>query len=174
MLVALTGTPGTGKTSVGCFLSDKGYPVWALADLGKHCIVGYDNERECAIYDLDLMAKQICDTNGIVFLEGHFSHLLSGIDKVIVLRCYPDELQKRLGAKGWSSKKILENIESEALDIIRCDINGVYPKENILEIDTTNITIQAVGEMIEAWVQYGFQGVPKKIDWSNWVVEHAG
>ena len=39
--------------------------------------------------------------------EGNFSHLLSIIDKVIVLRCDPAVLINRLKERNYSSKKII-------------------------------------------------------------------
>jgi len=119
MKVAITGTPGTGKTSVAAFLAEKGYEVRSFDELAEDFVVGYDDERECKIVDTEEMDKAFRNIKeeDIMFVEGHLSHMLS-VDFVIVLRCEPSELEKRMKAKGWGEEKIRENLEAEAMDLI--------------------------------------------------------
>ena len=51
-------------------------------------------------------------------LEGHFSHEFDNIDKIIVLRCDPKVLVKRLSERGYSKEKVRENLEAEAIGTI--------------------------------------------------------
>ena len=45
MFVALTGTPGVGKTTVGGILEEWGFKVIYLRDFEKKCVVGCDENR---------------------------------------------------------------------------------------------------------------------------------
>ena len=172
MKVAITGTPGVGKTSVAEKLKEKGYNVLKLDDIHEKFVIGYDEERESKIVDEEAMDEYIkkLKEDGILFIEGHLSHLLS-VDAVVVLRCHPEELKKRLKKKGWKEKKIKENVEAEALDII---LDRALQKHSLIwEIDTTNKRIDDVVEEIEKFVKNKMPASYGKIDWSEWLMENA-
>ena len=179
MFVALTGTPGTGKTTVGDLLSTQGYLVIHLTDIEKKCVVGMDTKRGCHIYDIKLL-DQYLHTDPLVvqkdvcIVEGHLSHLLSDVSNIIILRCHPDALKKRLESKGYTSLKIQENLEAEALDIILCDTACCHAAHAIHEIDTTHRDPVAVARFITRLLQDSFQGEIGHIDWSNWIEKNVG
>jgi adenylate kinase len=178
MFVALTGTPGTGKTTVGNLLSIQGFKVIHLTDIEKKCVVGEDKKRGCHIYDIDLLDRylqldSLLMQNGVCIVEGHLSHLLSGVSVTIILRCHPEELKKRLQSKGYTSIKIQENLEAEALDIILCDAARCHSAGVIREIDTTHKDPVAVARFITVLLQDGFQGEIGQIDWSEWIEKNV-
>jgi adenylate kinase len=175
MWVALTGTPGTGKTSVSALLQKQGYTIAQLQDLALkyNCIDGIDKKRNTQLIDMNKLNKYINKNfkkNVLIFFEGHLAHLLTIIDVVIILRCHPRKLKKRLLKKKWSANKIKENINAEALDIILCETVEYYSKEHIFEIDTTNKTIEEVASTIKHLVKKNFRPTKKytigQIDWS--------
>ncbi len=140
MLVAISGTPGTGKTAVCEKLRGDGYSVVDLNELAydTNSVLGVDPERDVDIVDIDALRKKVEEfRNELVFLDGHFSHLMS-VDVAIVLRCNPDELKRRLEAKNWKENKIRENVEAEAVDAIT--VESLESDAETLEIDTTNRT----------------------------------
>ena len=174
MFVALTGTPGTGKTTVGTLLSSQGFGVIHLTDIEKKCVVGQDKKRGCQIYDIEVLDRYLHQDSLLMqpnacIVEGHLSHLLSDISKIIILRCHPDALKKRLQSKGYTSVKIQENLEAEALDIILCDAACCHSASAIREIDTTYKDPVAVARCITVLLQDVFHGEIGQIDWSDWI-----
>lgn len=176
MKIALTGTPGTGKSSVATLLKKQGYTIVRLHQLAREnkCIDGTDTQRNSQLIDvdkLDTSIKKNFTTDELIFFEGHVGHLLKAIDKVVILRCHPTELKKRLTKKKWSIKKIKENVDAETIDIILCEAVEYHPKENIFEIDTTKKTIQDVATIIIDMVKKKFQPTKPytigQIDWSD-------
>ncbi|NYT01208.1 MAG: AAA family ATPase, partial [Methanosarcinales archaeon] len=116
MHIALTGTPGTGKTTVAGLLPWPVVDVNALVREGLH--LGVDPERGCLEADMVALAARIEELPGeeTTVLEGHFSHHFA--PRAVVLRLHPRELRVRLAARGYSQEKIRENLEAEALDVV--------------------------------------------------------
>jgi adenylate kinase len=176
MLIALTGTPGTGKTSVSKILIEKGLKVINLNNLAisKNFVSGQDSKRESAIIDTvklnDYINKNF-NANETIIFESHLSHLLKCMDKIIILRCHPKELQKRLEKKMWKKEKILENVEAEILDVILVETTELHKKENIFEIDTTNKTTLQTAEDIKSILKNNIKDyLIGRIDWSEEVL----
>jgi adenylate kinase len=176
MRVALTGTPGVGKTAVASVLTKKGHLVVHLHRFAQrnNCIVGRDVKRKSQLIDVDVLNRcieQEYPTTDMVLFEGHISHLLRCMDKIVILRCHPTQLKQRLQKKKWSVKKIKENVEAEILDVILCEAVELHPVDNIFEIDTTQQTVTEVALGIQAIIQSNFQPTKTytigKIDWSE-------
>lgn len=148
MKVALTGTPGTGKSTIA-ELVDAGFKLVHVNELIKEGYnLGSDEERNCLIADIPKLSKYVKALKGDVILEGHTAHLLP-VDIIIVLRASPPALRERLRSRGWSDAKIRENIEAEALDIIL--VEAIETNKKVYEIDTTNMTpMQARDAVLEA------------------------
>ena len=149
MFIAITGTPGIGKSSVSYVLRKDDFEVVNLFKIAvdNGFLLGDDKERGSKIIDigrLDYYVKENYSVKDIVFVESHLSHLLKCVDKVIVFRCHPDELKMRLSNKGWKEAKIKENIQAEILDVILCETVDIHPWENIFEIDTTSKSVEVV------------------------------
>ena len=127
MIVAITGTPGVGKTSVCSHLRALGFQVIDINKLvSERFHKGFDNKRKCFVADLRKLRKHVkrihksvCAAKekqgynsrqqheGILLLDSHISHLLHP-DVVIVLRANPLVLAERLRQKGFEERKIKE------------------------------------------------------------------
>jgi adenylate kinase len=178
MLVALTGTPGTGKTTVSNLLRKEGYKIVKLKELAveKDFVTGIDKGTKIVdIEALNNYVNQRYKGEDIVFIEGHLSHLLDAVDKVIVLRCHPTCLKRRLESKRWNQGKIKENVDAETLDVILCEAAEIHPERNIFEIDTTGKKTHETLMSIVEIVKNNFRPLKKynigKIDWSEEILK---
>jgi adenylate kinase len=163
MRIALTGTPGTGKTTVAGLLPYQVIDINALVKAGMN--FGKDPERGCLEADMDALADHLAklDPNETLILEGHFSHHFA--DWSIVLRLAPFMLKSRLEARGYSALKIKENLEAEALDVIL--VEAVELCARVDEIDTTEKSPQQVAELVTEIIQGRLQLPAGQVDWLN-------
>ena len=181
MLVALSGTPGTGKSTISKLLQKKGYNIVSLNEIAinQGFVTGIDTDRNSKEIDIDRLNNYIDEyyrTKDLVFIEGHASHHLKTADKVIILRCHPKKLKNRLQKKGWNKGKIKENIEAETIDVILCETVDIHPEKNIFEIDTTNKNIKSVLSSIIEIIKSNFKPIKNyklgNIDWSEEILNN--
>ncbi|HDO19508.1 MAG TPA: NMP kinase [Thermoplasmatales archaeon] len=155
MIVSLTGTPGVGKSTVAEILRNRGFYVVNITELAveKNFTLGYDNKRKSHIIDIDelrrYIKKEFSDKAEVIILDGHLSHLVNTRGKVIVLRCSPKELKRRMESKGWNAEKINENLEAEMLDIVLAEAVEMHGEKRVFEIDTTDKSPHKVADIIE-------------------------
>ncbi|ELZ23691.1 nucleotide kinase [Halosimplex carlsbadense 2-9-1] len=157
MRVAVTGTPGTGKTTAVERLADADGPASGLAvehlnDVihEEEFVVEHDDERDSAVADLDAVADYLDGRDDVLF-ESHLAHHFDA-DRVVVLRTHPEELERRLTDRGESDAKAAENAESEALDVILSEAVERHGEESVYEIDATETEPEEVAAAIEAVV----------------------
>jgi len=169
MLVAVTGTPGTGKTSVCKLL--KGVTVIDLRTLAEdHSeLFSRDKKRKSLDVDVKVLRKFIPKIDGTLVLDGHLSHHMKP-DFAIVLRCSPEVLAKRLAKRRWSKAKVRENLEAEAVDVVL--IESMDLCNEVFEIDTTEMTPLQVSKAVAEIIK-GESGKyrPGNVDWSSEVMD---
>ncbi|WP_323174038.1 adenylate kinase family protein [Natrialba sp. PRR66] len=156
MRIAITGTPGTGKTTATQLLESRlGEPAEAfelvhlnqvLEDEGLYTEV--DANRESKVADLDALAEWLAAREGDCLVESHLAHHFDA-DRVVVLRCAPAELETRLRERGETDAKARENAESEALDVILSEAVDEHGLESVYEIDTTDRAPETVADELE-------------------------
>ncbi|MBE0517458.1 MAG: adenylate kinase family protein [Methanophagales archaeon] len=149
MIIAITGTPGTGKTGV-CNAS-------GLACMDLNSVIaeqgfytGVDAERGSLIADLAKLKEYVRSKEKEqkrLVIEGHLAHFLNP-DVAIVLRANPLVLAGRLRQKGFPPQKIQENVEAETLDIILAE--AVERCEVVYEVDTSGKSVEEVASLLRA------------------------
>jgi adenylate kinase len=150
--VAVTGTPGTGKSTATALLEDE-YDVIHLNDLIKGDDALWterDPDRDTLVADLDAVRERLGDWSGV--LDSHLAHRFD-VDRVVVLRCRPETVEKRLRERGESDATAAENAESEALDVILSEAAEEHGVENVYEIDATDRDPEAVADAIRAAIE---------------------
>lgn len=170
MLIAVTGTPGTGKTSACAVLAKRGYVVVDLDGFARRegLIVGRDAARGSDEVDVDALRDGLHIPAKVAFLKSHYSHRMH-VDLAVVLRCRPSVLRARLEARGWPPEKVRENVEAEAIDVILQEAVGRLPF--VFEVDTTSSTPAQTAEAILAILQGKTKGhEPGSVDWTSEVL----
>lgn len=162
MLIALTGTPGTGKSTVADELVRRGHQVIRANDTIGPYILEEDENRKAHVVDTERWREEFPPHDGIV--EGHLTHLLPATH-VIVLRCRPDVLKTRLIARGYHTEKVAENIEAELLDVILIEAMEEHTPEMIYEIDATDMSVTEVADMIEGIICGDVAPRQGMVDW---------
>jgi len=159
LVVALTGVPGSGKTTIAAALEGRARVVH-LNDFARDAglLDERDEARGSFVVDVDALADKlnaaISDVSGTVVVEGHFAHEMDA-DLVVLLRCDPLVLVERLRARGWPEAKVRENVEAEALDVLAAEVlDAGLPAA---EVDVTRMGVdeaaRAVWEIVESGPQ---------------------
>jgi len=169
----LTGTPGTGKTTIAKILSEKlgarHIDISSYA-LKKRLILGPDPDRDTEIADIDALRKALKEetsTGETLIIEGHYSHEILYEDETtlaVVLRRAPWKLWETLQGRLYSYEKLWENIEAEIMGIIAGEVEKRFSPEKRHEVDTSDISpIEAAEDILRvlngATPRYG------PIDW---------
>ena len=170
MLVAVTGTPGAGKSSVCRVLAGRGYVIVDLDEMARSggFIVGRDEARQSDEVDVSALREQLDIPAKIAFLKGHYSHLMN-VNFAVVLRCRPRVLRERLTSRGWSEGKIRESVDAEAIDVILQE--AVERLDFVYEVDTTARSAEESASQILDILQGRTSGhEPGSVDWSDEVL----
>ncbi|MBD3355413.1 AAA family ATPase [Candidatus Woesearchaeota archaeon] len=149
MLIVISGTPGTGKTTLAKKLMNiLNYPLLDVKDFikEKNLAESYDQKRKTNIIDIKKLNKEIIKEikkvqkqhklPGII-IESHLSHYLPKkyVDLCIITKTDIKTLKKRLQKRDYSKEKIRENLDSEIFDV--CLNEAKERGHKILIIDTT-------------------------------------
>ena len=168
--LALTGTPGVGKTTIASLLADVGYQVETVQEIAERfgCIDDVDSEDGARPIDIDDLNAQIHsewknDPIKSIVVDGHLSHFLP-MDCVVILRCSPSVLRKRLTGRSYEEQKISGNVDWEILGSAWAEIDDTVPA---IEFDTSSDGVDTVFQGIMGWVADDFKpGRPLSlIDW---------
>jgi adenylate kinase len=146
--IALTGTPGTGKTATARHLAGslRCREVGELADeLG--CARRVRAGWQVDLWQLRRVLRDRRPLERVDLVVGHLAHLLP-IRDVVVLRCHPEELVRRLRrAQRGSTHDRQENYVAEATDVVLLEARR--PGRRVWEVDTTGRSVEEVAARVK-------------------------
>ena len=178
-IIIITGTPGTGKTilselickELNCKLfktnkfivDNEFFDEW---DEGRDTpIIHYEKIKD---FFLNFIRALPEDTRVIV--EGHYFEFISKklVNEIIILRTYPSILQERLVNREFKTPKINENVQSEILGTIMGNILENYQEIPLLQIDTSQVSIEESKSLILKYLQ-GKVSSTKASEYIDWL-----
>jgi adenylate kinase len=153
MIIIVSGTPGTGKTSVSRRLAAEinGLHI----DLSRLAIEeglasNYDRPRDTYVINEEALLARLNEIIGSVdkhiVIDTHYPEIIPAhmVDYVFVLRLQPRILEERLRRRGWSWRKIAENVMAEIHGVVAANAIEVFGRGKVCVIDTTGLTVEDV------------------------------
>ncbi|KAK3514704.1 hypothetical protein QTP70_027943 [Hemibagrus guttatus] len=150
--ILLTGTPGVGKTTLGKELAQRnGLTYINVGDLAKEgqLFDGFDEEYQCPILDEDRVVDEledqmmdggmIVDYHGCDFFPERWFHI------VFVLRTDNTHLYNRLESRGYTGKKLQDNVQCEIFQTIYEEAMEAYKEEIETKTKKTKLMSSAYG-----------------------------
>jgi len=168
--IAISGSPGVGKSTVSSLLEGFGYHIETVEGLAEEfgCIEDVDPRDGARPIDVEKLQKKLEVAweerpKSQTVIDGHLSHLL-GVDCVVILRCRPEELRERLAGRSYPSRKIDENVDWEILGGPWAEMEGGKP---IIEFDTSCERSESIVAAIIQWASDDFKPRSPRnpIDW---------
>ena len=180
-LFLLSGTPGTGKTTVAKLLKDHNFFIISIGDY----VIQYnlydeeDKKRDTKIINENkintFFSKFLIDSNiskPIIF-ESHYADIIEiPCILAVILRCHPQILEKRLQSRGYSPEKIRENVQAELLGNSTSHMlekEELVEKGLIFEINSSNLTIEETVNKIIEIIQKPENFQDLKAGWLSWL-----
>ncbi len=155
-VIIVTGTPGAGKTSISLILSGLfscAYVDSSEAFRAAGATVSDPTGRYTEVIDEDRARGVVVDTvvrvRGCVVVDTVYPSIwLEYLEEytalIVLVRCNPRELCKRLYSRGWPPGKVLENCEAEAVGSIAWEVSPW--SHMVIEVDTTG---RSPGESVD-------------------------
>nr|XP_039267173.1 adenylate kinase isoenzyme 6-like [Styela clava] len=159
--VLITGTPGTGKSTLAEELAScVNMKYINIGEIAKEneLYTGYDEELECQILDEDGVIDILEDTlsEGGNIVDYHSSDFFPErwFDIVFVLRTDNTILYNRLEKRGYNAKKIQNNVQCEIFQSILDETKAAYKDGIVHELPSnTPDDMQNNLDQITDWLQ---------------------
>ncbi|CAH1101080.1 unnamed protein product [Psylliodes chrysocephalus] len=163
--ILVTGTPGVGKSTLCTKLAELTGLQWLeISKIAKdyNCLEEYDEQYQCPVLDedklLDGLEEVMCKGGNIVDYHSNEFFPERWFDVVFVLRADNTTLYDRLTTRGYTGKKLEDNIQCEIFQTILEEAKSSY-KENIVHelYSRTPEELQDNINRICTWLQLWFQ-----------------
>ncbi|MDP3990069.1 MAG: AAA family ATPase [archaeon] len=150
--IIITGTPGVGKSTLAEALRKKDFWRLDIHHYYEDISTAYNRSKQC--YDLDMkkvekLVKEKIKEHPKIVIDSHVAHLLPSklVDLCVVLVCSDLKLlQKRLEKRGYTQKKVRENLDAEIFQI--CLLESLENGHNVMIFDVGKK--QSLKKMVDA------------------------
>ncbi len=161
MIILVTGTPGTGKSTVAKALAKKygfSYLNVSTFAIERKLFTEYDEESLSYVIDEDALKRSLREAigSGNFVVETIYPSLVPFANKVLVLRRNPSEVWEELSSRGWPERKVAENVEAELLGVVAQEA-----RETFGEVCEVNTSGKSVDEIVKAFEM----GKCESVDW---------
>ena len=150
--ILITGTPGVGKTTFAALLQEKLKELknldFKIVNVGKlihekKLYKNWNKEFDVPEFDDDMVNDELEPllNEGGIIIDFHSSSFLpeDPINLVVLLRCNNTDLYDRLKERGYTDKKITENIDCEIMEVTSEEVRSSYKENIILELKSEKI-----------------------------------
>lgn len=139
LFLGITGTPGTGKKTLAPAVAEElGLPCVSLNGL----LTSAEKARSSRGVDPRRLRRRLLKVaGGASIVYGHLvpDALAKGdVERVVVLRCNPEVLRRRLQLRGYPTSKVVENVEAELIGVVSASCIAKFGSEKCAEFDTTS------------------------------------
>ena len=147
--LAITGTPGTGKTALSTALEGL-FEVIEIEKIAEELDLLGEVDDGSRPLDVEELVKKLDwqKAQSPIIIEGHLSHLLP-VDAIIVMRCHPEVVDARLSVRSYSVQKIQDNVEVEMLGGPWFEIPDGIP---VLELNSGSYPSSKLSEVVVEWL----------------------
>ena len=139
MAYVITGSPGTGKHTISGMLSSvMGLPMLDISGEADRMGLLQDGE-----VDVHTMLRRLRPPARCI-LAGHLAPQVvdkSFVDRAVVLRRSPYELEAVYQSREYARPKMLENLGAEILGVVAREAYDAFG-DKMIQIDTTGMTIR--------------------------------
>jgi len=155
-VIAISGSPGTGKSTLAKLLEKEGFFRLDLHDHCKEISTSYNKSKMC--YDVDLkkfksLVKKKINEHKKLVIDSHISHSLpkKWIDLCVILVCSDlKSLKKRLEKRKYSKSKVRENIDAEIFQI--CLVEAEENGHNVKVFDSSKMSSKTIFEKVKKYL----------------------
>ncbi|XP_053612808.1 adenylate kinase isoenzyme 6 homolog [Plodia interpunctella] len=159
--ILITGTPGVGKSTISQTLADRLQFNWReVSKIAEeyNCLDEYDPEYQCPFLNedklLDIMEGMMAKGGNIVDYHGCDFFPERWFDGVFVIRTNNTTLYDRLSARGYTGKKLEDNIQCEIFETLLEEAQSSYKEDIVMELQNdTQQQLQANIDTMVEWVQ---------------------
>lgn len=152
--ILITGTPGTGKTTLCTFLIETRLPQYTYHNVSEIAlknsfIESDDNDRETKVLDEDAVCDYLEEQgigsfgpkDGGHIVDYHSSDFFAEryFDLIFVLRSSTEVLFERLEKRSYSESKIRENMDCEIFQVCFDEAINSYPEIEVISLNNDTL-----------------------------------
>ncbi|KAF6151265.1 hypothetical protein GIB67_002964 [Kingdonia uniflora] len=161
--ILVTGTPGTGKTTMSSLLADAAQLRHInVGDVvkEKNLYDGWDENLECHFINEDLLCDELEDMmeegGNIVDYHGCEFFPERWFDRVVVLQTSNSVLYDRLSNRGYMGSKLSNNIDCEIFQLLLEEARGSYKEDIVVALQSDSIddisrNVASLSEWVRSW-----------------------